>query len=134
MPSLDELGRLLSRALRAANDVAVILPVSPLLERKAALDAVVEAVVQLTKAQDLLVKQEPSLEYHYDPTRPPSQLMKMVAELRKQAESNLAQGKIADAAQLLQQAREMEPPPLTYESITKQLDALREQTKTRQGT
>jgi hypothetical protein len=124
MSSAEEINRLVNRGLRVLNEVAVKVAASRLADRKLALNESTEAVTHLTALQRLIVREDPSLEYHYDPKREPTIFMKKIGSLVDEAEALLRAGKTDDAACVLRRARDLEPPPLTYEMLSKKLESL----------
>lgn len=124
MPSLTDLNRALNRALRMTNLVAVDVAASSFRERAAAVTEVTQALVHLENLYRLIIAEDPSLEYHFDPDRKPSATMRAIIKMVKKADTYTADGNIPEATKLLQQVRDMEPPPLVYEIIEKKLKAL----------
>jgi hypothetical protein len=99
-------------------------------DRNLALGEITEALTHVDKLQSLVFAADPELEYHHDPNRAPSRIMKEVAALVEAAERHLAEGNAAAAERTFQRACEMEPSPLAYETIEKRLNALRKSKKT----
>lgn len=124
MKSLDQLNRELNRALRVTNRVVVDVAASSLRDRTAAVQDLTQALVHLENVYRMIVAEDPSLEYHFDPDREPSATMRTIASLVKEADTYTSNGNITEAVKLLEQARDMEPPPLVYEIVEKKLKAL----------
>ena len=124
MTTLSDLNRALNRALRVTNRVAVDEAASSLRDLAAAVKEITQALEHLENLYRFIVAEDPNLEYHFDPDRAPSETMKAIANLVKEADTCTNDGKPTEAVKLLQQARDMEPPPLVYEIIEKKLKAL----------
>lgn len=124
MKSLEDLNREINRALRAANRVAVDVASSSLQDRKAALHEITQALAHIDKLQRMIVAQDPDLEYHFDPDKEPTPTMKSIADLVEAADRHIAEGRQAEAVEILQRACDLEPPPLVYEMIEKRLKGL----------
>lgn len=124
MSNLEELNRAVNRALRALNGIAVSVTSSSLPDRNAALQEITQALAHVDALQRLIVVSNPDLEYHHDPNRPPSPLMRTIADLVEAAENDRQQGNVSAAEVALKRALAMEPPPLAYEMIEKRLDSL----------
>jgi Flp pilus assembly protein TadD len=122
--NLDELNKAINRALRLLNGIAVNVPsVAP--KNDAALAEIVGAVERMYNLQRLVVALRPDLEYHSDPAKPPTRVMKDLAELLEEAETHIRAGNLAAADEVLKRACDLEPPPLAYEQIEKRLRSLR---------
>jgi len=122
--SLEQLNGLINRALRAVNDAAVFAAMADVAKREYAIGQIVRAVECLSNVKDLIVEADPNLEYHFDPGRAATPYMNAVAQLVISAETARQGGDSEQAAELLQKALELDPPPFAYESIEKQLKAL----------
>lgn len=127
MPALRPVSQLLNRALRAANDLAVRIASEGALEAQKLelLGRVTSALELLTSVQGALAQLDPDSEFHYDSSRPATGFMLEVKQLIAQAEALAARGSSAEAVACFERARDLEPPPLTYELITKRLQNLR---------
>ena len=125
MSNLEELNRAVNRALRALNGIAVSVASSSLPDRTVALQEITQALAHVDSLQRLIVVSDPGLEYHYDPNRPPSRIMRTINDLVEAAEHHIRQGDVSAAQEILQRVQEMEPPPLPYEAIEKRLKSLR---------
>lgn len=126
MNDLEALNRAVNRALRALNGIAVRVASLSLPEHSAALQEITQALAHIDALQRLIVAADPDLEYHYDPNRPPSRIMKTITDLVEAAEHHIRRGDVSAAEEILQRVQEMEPPPLPYEAIEKRLKSLRE--------
>jgi hypothetical protein len=125
MNGLDEINRAVNRALRALNEVAVSIGSSSLSDRNVALGEITEALAHVDKLQALLYSFDPSLEYHYEPNRPPTRTMKEISDLVEAGERHAQAGNVTAAIEAFERARDLEPPPLPYEMIEKRLSSLR---------
>lgn len=125
MTTLADLNRLVNRSHRALNEVALRAVECTLADRQTAMDHLTNAMESLMRFQRCITKQDPSLEYHHDPQRAPTEFMRSIAGTVARADSALAVGDVSAAAGLLKDALDMEPPPLAYEIISKKLGALR---------
>lgn len=125
MKTLEELNREINYALRVTNQVAVDVAASSLRERRAALNEITEALVHLDALQRILVADDPSLEYHFDPDRKATPAMKRIAELVESADRLVESEQFSEAAAMLQSACDLQPPPLVYETIAKRLEDVR---------
>jgi hypothetical protein len=125
MKTLDEINRSINRALRAANQVAVEVAASPLNNRAAAIQEITQALAHIDALQRMLVADDPSLEYHFDPGRGPTPAMTRVRDLVECAEKHVEAGQLNAAAEALQRACDLEPPPLVYETIAKRLEEVK---------
>ncbi len=125
MKQLEEINREINRALRAANQVAVDVASSPLRDRNAALHEITQALAHIDTLQRMVVAEDPSLEYHFEPNREPTSAMKKISSLVETADNLIRDGKRAEAAEALQRARDLEPPPLVYEMIERRLEELK---------
>jgi hypothetical protein len=105
--------------------VAVGLPSSSLQDRESALEEVSQALVHLDALQRIIVAQDPSLEYHFDPQRARTPAMKTIAEHVQAAEEFIQSGRLGEAVASLEHARDLEPPPLVYEMIEKRLGEIK---------
>lgn len=125
MNELEKLNRSVNRSLRELNGIAVAVSSSLWTDRKAALHEVIQALAHLDAVQRLIYTSDPKLEYHFDPNRPPTHAMTMLAQLVDKAEDQARNGDVPGAKQALQRALELEPPPLAYETIEKRLNELK---------
>ncbi len=125
MTALEELNRAVNRALRALNALALRTASSALPDRDAGLREITQALAHVDSLQRLIVAADPGLEYHHDPNRPPSRIMREIANVVEEAEKQVRAGNVARAMEMLQRAQSMEPPPLAYESIEKRLMSLK---------
>ena len=124
MTDLENLNRAVNRALRELNAVAVGVASAPLGDRKGALAQITQALAHVDALQRSIYTADPSLEYHYDPNRPPTESMNKVADLVDAAEAQVAKGDVRGALETLHHALQLEPPPLAYETIEKRLKSL----------
>lgn len=124
MNSLGHLNALVNRALRAINDAAVCSARVEVANRKYAIEQLVQAVECVSRVKDVIVKADPTLEYHFDVERAATPYMESVATLVKEAQAARGIGDLKRTQELLKLALNLEPPPFAYESIEKQLNSL----------
>jgi hypothetical protein len=124
MSTVAKVNALLNRAQRAANDAAVATATESDAVLRDSLTHIVAAVGELGAAQSKLYQLDPSLEYHYDPTRTPTKFMLKVRALMDDAETLHACGDARGAIDRLNEALALEPPALTYEVIAKRIAQL----------
>ena len=131
MKSLEQLNREINRALRATNRVALDVASSTLHDRQAALNEITQALAHIDALQRILIAQDASLEYHFDPDREPTAAMETIAGLVEAADKHLQSGRRTEAIAVLQSACDLEPPPLVYEMLEKRLNELKRGTEPR---
>jgi hypothetical protein len=124
MTNFDELNRSVNRALRELNKIAVCVASSSIERRNEATRAITQALAHLDSLQQCIISSAPDLEFHYDPNREPSRLMRVITDLAEVAESHVQQGNTKAATEAFLQLMDMEPPPLIYEMIEKRLASL----------
>ena len=124
MTNFDELNRSVNRVLRELNKIAVCVASSSIERRNEATHAITLALAHMDSLQRYIILSAPDLEYHYDPDREPSRLMRVMADLAETAESYVQQGNTKAATEAFLQLMNMEPPPLIYEMIEKRLASL----------
>lgn len=122
--NLEELNGAINRALRLLNGIAVNVP-SLVPKNDAALTEIVKAIEHAYNLQRLVVAIQPDLEYHSDPAKPPTRVMKKLSALLDEAETHIRAGNVAAAEEVLKKASDLEPPPLAHEQIEKRLKSLR---------
>lgn len=119
-----KINQALNRALRHVNEVAARIAESEFPDRVEAIDRLSQMMATLVDIQSALYVVEPDLEYHYDSAREATKFMMEIAKLVEQAVEFETADKFAEARKALEKARDLEPPPLTYEELTRRIDSL----------
>jgi hypothetical protein len=119
-----ELNRRLNRAARFANLAAVAVADAGGGRLKGLTEKLVEVLAEIADAQQSLYRSNPDLEYHFDPHRAPTSFMGEVQRLDRESQQALAAGNKLLAAQKLNDALALEPPPLAYEVLEKRRNEL----------
>jgi tetratricopeptide (TPR) repeat protein len=126
MNSLEKLYRQMNRAQRELNSGAVAAAAaSTLLQRKDAVQQLAKAIEHVSNVQRFIVEADPQLEYHFDPSRPPTKYMAAIRQLVKAGDDAYQQGDVGRAIGFLEQALRMDPPPFAFDSIDKKVTAYR---------
>jgi hypothetical protein len=112
-----ELNRRLNRAARLVNLAAVTVADGGGSPSKSLTEKLVGVLAEIADAQHSLFRTHPELEYHFDPDRAPTAFMRTVQRLERESEEALAAGNRALAAQKINEALGLEPPPLAYEVL-----------------
>ncbi len=122
---MEQINKLSNRALRELNGLAVKIGQAHDADKESGLRLITQAVANVMKFQELLYRRFPEFEFHYDPDRPPTKFMRDVAEGTKLAETLAARGEADKAISQYESVRSLEPPPLTYDLLTKRIKQLR---------
>lgn len=119
---ISELNREVNKALRAVNSLGVAVAGLRFGRVKENLGIIGEAMDALSKLQARIFEAQPELEFHHDENRADTEYMATYREHLRNAASYHASGDVSASIKALHKALEMEPPPLPYEIVIKEIE------------
>ena len=120
-----EFNKLLNIANRSINNASLAAAESDFAFRRLAIAKLVECQRALAEVREILIKNAPQVEYHYDESRKPTEFMEDINSMVRQSKNLELDDDISAAISVLESALLLEPPPLPYENIEREIARLR---------
>ncbi len=125
MPKYQELNQALNRSLRAVDEACLLIVDVKSQTYESDINSAVKAVSLLANIQENLYKLAPECSWHYEKNKPDTPFMSTIRKLFKDAHALELKGNIKGSIKILLGALQLEPPPIQYEEIKKELLRLR---------